>query len=273
MTGSRYFSSPFERGFGTWPLRGEVLTAAVRSALAAGYRAFDTAQMYGNEEDLGAALADCGADPEELLVTTKIHPDNVSADRLIPSLRESLRRLRLPRADVVLLHWPPARDVGEAVRRLEEAVREGLARSIGVSNFTAAMLHEAAKAVSTPPVADQVEFHPLIDQSKLLAAAAETSVPLVAYCSLARGAISRFPLFTELGADYGRTPAQIALRWILQKGVAINTMSTKPENIRANFDVMNFTLSSVDMARIDALGATGLRVVDRNAVPWAPEWD
>ena len=273
MTGSPYFSSPFERGFGTWPLRGEVLTAAVRAALDAGYRAFDTAQMYGNEEDLGASLARCGADPEHLLVTTKIHPDNVAADRLIPSLRESLRRLRLTRVDVALLHWPPAGDVVEAVRWLEEAVRQGLARSIGVSNFTAAMMRAAAKASSTPLVANQVEFHPLIDQSKLLVAAAETGVPLVAYCSLARGAISRYPLFAELGADYSRTPAQIALRWILQKGVAINTMSTKPENIRANFDVMKFTLSSVDMARIDALGATGLRIVDKNAVPWAPEWD
>ena len=273
MTRSPYFAESFQRGFGTWPLRGEVLTSAVRAALDAGYRAFDTAQMYGNEEDLGAALAHCGADPKELLVTTKIHPDNVAADKLIPSLRESLRRLGLPQIDVALLHWPPVGDVRQAVRWLEEAARQGLARAIGVSNFTAAMMRAAATAVSTPLVANQIEFHPLIDQSKLLAAAAQTGIPLVAYCSLARGAISKYPLFAELSADYGRTPAQIALRWILQKGVAINTMSTNPDNIRANFDVMNFTLSSVDMARIDALGVTGLRVVDKNAVPWAPEWD
>jgi 2,5-diketo-D-gluconate reductase B len=273
MTKSPYFSAPFERGFGTWPLRGDTLKSAVRGAFDVGYRTFDTAQMYGNEEDLGAALAACDADPETLLVTTKIHPENVAPDRLIPSLRESLRLLRRERADVVLLHWPPAGPVAPAVRSLEQAAREGLASAIGVSNFTAAMMREAAEAIETPLVVNQVEFHPLLDQTKLLAAAAETGIPLAAYCSLARGAISRFPLFDELGADYGRSPAQIALRWILQKGVAINTMSTRPENIRANFDVMSFTLSSVDVARIDALNATGLRVVDNKAVPWAPQWD
>jgi 2,5-diketo-D-gluconate reductase B len=273
MTKSPYFAAPFERGFGTWPLRGETLTAAVRAALDAGYRAFDTAQMYGNEEDLGRALAACGADSKELLVTTKIHPDNVAADRLIPSLRESLRRLGLSQAGVVLLHWPPAGDVGPAVRALEEAVRLGLACAIGVSNFTCPMMRAARAAIATPLVANQVEFHPLIDQSKLLASAAQTGIPLVAFCSLARGAVGRDPLLVELGEDYRRTPSQIALRWILQKGVAVNTMSTKADNIRANFDVMNFTLSSVDMARIDGLGATALRVVDKHAVPWAPEWD
>jgi 2,5-diketo-D-gluconate reductase B len=273
MTKSPYFTAPFERGFGTWPLSGDTLKSAVRAAWEVGYRAFDTAQMYGNESDLGAALADCGADPQAALVTTKIHPDNVTADRLLPSLRESLRLLRFERANVVLLHWPPARDLAQAVRWLEQAVHEGLARHIGVSNFTSAMMHKAAAAIETPLVVNQVEFHPLIDQTKLLAAAAETGIPLAAYCSLARGAIARFPLFDELGADYGRAPAQIALRWILQKGVAVNTMSTKKENIRANFDVMDFTLSSVDMARIDALNATGLRVVDNKSVPWAPQWD
>jgi 2,5-diketo-D-gluconate reductase B len=273
MTKSPYFTGSFERGFGTWPLRGEVLTGAVRAALDAGYRAFDTAQMYGNEADLGAAFAQCGADPKELLVTTKIHPENVTADRLIPSLRESLRRLGLAQADVVLLHWPPAGDVGEAVRWLEEALRQGLARAIGVSNFTSAMMQAAASATSAQLVANQVEFHPLIDQSKLLAAAAQTGIPLVAYCALARGAIVRYPLFAELSEAYGRTPAQIVLRWILQKGVAVTSMSTNPDNISANFDVMSFTLSSVDMTRIDALGATGLRIVDKRAVAWAPEWD
>jgi 2,5-diketo-D-gluconate reductase B len=274
MTKSPYFSSPFERGFGTWPLRGERLRAAVHGAIDVGYRAFDTAQMYGNEEELGAALADSGASLEEFLITTKVHPDNVAADRLIPSLSESLRRLRVECVDVALLHWPPANgDVAQAVRWLEEAVREGLARAIGVSNFTAAMMREAASAIGTPLVANQVEFHPLIDQTKLLAAAAQTGIPLVAYCSLARGAIDRYPLFAELGEQYGRSPAQIALRWILQKGVAITTMSTRSENMRANFDVMNFTLSSVDMARIDALQGTGLRIVNRDTVPWAPDWD
>jgi 2,5-diketo-D-gluconate reductase B len=271
MSQSPYFVSPFERGFGTWPLRGAELGAAVRAALEAGYRAFDTAQMYENEEDVGAALA--GVDPASLLVTTKIHPENMSAARLIPSLRESLRKLGRAQVDVTLLHWPPAGDVAPAVRMLAAAATQGLTKHIGVSNFTAAQMRVAKAASAVPLVCNQVEFHPLLDQSKLLAAAAETGIPLVAYCSLARGAFARAPLFEELARNYRRTPAQIALRWILQKGVAINTMSTKPDNIRANFDVMDFTLSSVDMARIDALGATGLRVVHKDLAPWAPDFD
>lgn len=274
MTKSPYFSGVFQRGFGTWPLKGAVLEAAVEAALEIGYRAFDTAQMYQNEQDLGAALARIGARRDEICLTTKAHPDNVTPDKFLDSVRVSLDALRVERVDVLLLHWPPPDgDVAAAARRLESALAAGLTRAIGVSNFTAAMMRSAAGAIETPLVANQVEFHPLIDQTKLLTAAAETGIPLVAYCSLARGAIERQPLFAELSADYRRTPAQIALRWILQKGVAITTMSTKPENIRANFDVLNFTLSSVDMARIDALGATGLRIVGKDAVPWAPNWD
>jgi 2,5-diketo-D-gluconate reductase B len=272
VTHSPYFTSPFERGFGTWPLHGETLVSAVRSAVEVGYRCFDTAQMYENEDELGAALRACGVSRDELLIVTKIHPDNITAERLIPSLRESLRKLGVERADVVLLHWPPAnRDVVSAVRWLEEAAKLGLARTIGVSNFNVAMMRAAAKAIETPLIANQVEFHPLIDQTKLMAAAEETGIPLVAYCSVARGAIDRYPLFAELGGQYGRTPAQIALRWILQKGVAITTMSTKAPNIRANFDAMDFTLSSPDMARIDALQTADVRVV--RSTPWAPDWD
>jgi 2,5-diketo-D-gluconate reductase B len=135
------------------------------------------------------------------------------------------------------------------------------------------MMREARGAATIPIAANQVEFHPLLDQSKLLAAATETGIPLASYCSVARGEIFKYPLFAEIGVDYGKSAAQVALRWILQTGVSINTMSTKPENIAANFDVMDFTLSSVDMDRIDAMTKTGFRVVDARNVPWAPDWD
>ena len=118
-----------------------------------------------------------------------------------------------------------------------------------------------------------MEFHPLLNQDKLLAAANDTGIPLGAYCSVARGQVFKYSLFGEIAASYGKAPGQIVLRWILQNGVAINTMSTKAENIEANFDVMDFTLSSIDMSRIDALTCTNYRVVDRNVIPWAPVWD
>ena len=135
------------------------------------------------------------------------------------------------------------------------------------------MMRDARSIIDAPIVTNQVEFHPLLNQNTLLAAATETGIPLSSYCSVARGEVFKYPLFAEIGAGYGKSAAQVILRWILQKGVSINTMSTKPENIRANFDVMDFTLSSIDMARIEAMTATGYRVVTKDKVPIAPEWD
>jgi len=269
-----YFTGSRERSFGTFPLHGAELAAALRAALAVGYRAIDTAQMYGNEADVGAALRDAGAARAGLCITTKVHPDNFDAARFLPSVEESLQRLGVDQVDVLLLHWPP-RDgqVVPSLKLLERAAALGLARHIGVSNYTAAMMRAARAAIDTPLVTNQVEFHPLLDQSVLLRAAAETGIPLSSYCSLARGAVFKFPLFGQIGAGYGKSAAQVVLRWILQKGVPINTMSTRRANLEANFDVMDFTLSSIDMHRIDALAGTGHRVVDRRAVPWAPAWD
>jgi 2,5-diketo-D-gluconate reductase B len=269
-----YFRHGHERAFGTYPLQGDTLRAAIETAVAVGYRAFDTAQMYGNEADTGAALAASGLSRADYCLTTKVHPDNFTEARFLPSVEASLKALQVEAVDVLLLHWPPVGgDIGPSLRLLEGAHRRGLARSIGVSNYTARMMRDARSIVDAPIVANQVEFHPLLDQSVLLAAASETGIPLASFSSVARGEVFKYPLFTEIGAGYGKTAAQVVLRWILQKGVPINTMSTKPENIRANFEIMDFTLSSIDMARIEALTRTGFRVVGAGLVPWAPDWD
>ncbi|WP_417722316.1 aldo/keto reductase [Salipiger sp.] len=271
---SIYFEKTNQRGFGTFPLKGDDLRQAIRTAAEVGYRAFDTAQMYGNEAETGEALAATGIPREELCITTKVGVENFGPDAFLPSVEESLRRLKLDRVDVLLLHWPPADGpIAPVLERLEQAREAGLAAHVGVSNFTAAMMREAVRAVSCPLVTNQVEFHPLLDQGTLLAAAAETGIPLSSYCSVARGKVFGYPLFAEIGSAFGKSAAQVVLRWILQKGVSINTMSTKPANIAANFDVMDFTLSSVDMARIDAMTATGYRIVDRTLVPYAPVFD
>jgi 2,5-diketo-D-gluconate reductase B len=272
--GGVFFRKTHQRAFGTWPLKGAELRSALAAAFAVGYRTIDTAQMYGNEADVGQAIAAAPVPRSELLIATKVHPDAMTDARFLPSVRASLAALGLERVDVLYIHWPPVGgDVAPGVRLLESAVREGLADHIAVSNFTARMMREARGAATIPIAANQVEFHPLLDQSKLLAAATETGIPLASYCSVARGEIFKYPLFAEIGVDYGKSAAQVALRWILQTGVSINTMSTKPENIAANFDVMDFTLSSVDMDRIDAMTKTGFRVVDARNVPWAPDWD
>ena len=135
------------------------------------------------------------------------------------------------------------------------------------------MLQQAVQIVDAPIVTNQVEFHPLLNQDRLMAGANAVGIPLASYCSVARGAVFKHPEFAEIGQAYGKSAAQVALRWIVQKGVSINTMSTKPDNIRANFDIMDFTLSHVDMARIEALTQTGYRIVTQDLVPWAPDWD
>jgi 2,5-diketo-D-gluconate reductase B len=271
---SIYFRGVNQRGFGTYPLRGAELAAALEAALAAGYRAIDTAQMYGNEADVGAALAAAAVPRRELLVTTKVHPDRYTEAEFLPSVERSLKDLRLDAIDVLLLHWPPAGgDVVPSLRLLNDALRRGLARHAGVSNYTAAMMRTARSVLEAPCACNQVEFHPLLNQDRLLAAAAETGIPLVGYSTVARGAVFAEPLISELAAFYGRAPGQIVLRWILQKGVAVNTQSKNPANIRANFEVMDFTLSSIDMARLDALTARGHRIVTAARVPWAPVWD
>ena len=269
-----YFKKTYQRAFGTFPLRGKELAHALRTAVDVGYRAIDTAQMYGNEADIGKILSSLSVRRNDLCITTKVHPGNFSKDKFIPSVQESLSKLRIDCADVLLLHWPPADgDVRPSLELLAEARHRGLARNIGVSNYTSQMMRKAAETVDAPIVTNQVEFHPLLNQDILLAAASETGIPLSSYCSVARGAVFKHPEFAEIGEQYGKTAAQVVLRWILQKGVSINTMSTKEANIRANFDVMDFTLSSVDMAKIDAKTELRYRIVDKDLVPTAPDWD
>lgn len=269
-----YFQKSHQRSFGTFPLKGDEARAAVLTAVDVGYRAFDTAQMYGNEAEIGETLASTGIARDDLCITTKVHPDNFGEDRFIPSVEQSLKDLRIDQADVLLLHWPPiGGDIAPPLRLLEEAYTRGLTRNIGVSNYTVAMLREAVRIIDAPLVTNQVEFHPLLNQDKLMAGANEVGIPLSSYCSVARGAVFKHPEFAEIGKPYGKTAGQVVLRWIVQKGVSVNTMSTNPDNIRANFDIMDFTLSHVDMARIEKLTHTGYRIVTKDLVRWAPEWD
>jgi 2,5-diketo-D-gluconate reductase B len=269
-----YFQCHFERAFGTYPLKGDKLTQALEHALQVGYRAIDTAQMYGNEADVGTVLEQSALSRADFCVTSKVPNDKFTHSLFIPSVERSLSALKIDKLDVLLLHWPPADgQIDEPIELLVRARQLGLTEHVGVSNFTAAMLQRVKQITDIPIVTNQVEFHPLLNQDVLLKAAANTGIPLSSYCSVARGAVFEQALFTELGSNYGVQPGQIVLRWILQKGVSINTMSTRPENIKANFDLMHFNLSHVDMARIDALTAINRRLVDKQAVPWAPEWD
>lgn len=269
-----YFEKTYQRCFGTFPLKGKVLHDAVIAAAKTGYRAFDTAQMYENEAETGAALKATGLPRNELCITTKVSTANFSEALFLPSVEQSLKKLQIDQTDVLLLHWPtPGGDIRLSLQLLQQAYDKGLAKHIGVSNYTAQMMRDAKAIVDAPLVTNQVEFHPLLNQNKLLAAATETGIPLASYCSVARGEVFKHAIFAEIGAAYGKSAAQVVLRWILQKGVSINTMSTKPANIEANFDVMGFTLSSIDMDRIEEMTKTGYRIVGKNLVPNAPDFD
>ncbi|MCR9085658.1 MAG: aldo/keto reductase [Rhodobacteraceae bacterium] len=269
-----YFQKTHQRAFGTYPLTGDAALEAIQAALDVGYRSIDTAQMYGNEAETGAALAASDLPREELCITTKVHPDNFTEALFMPSVEQSLKDLQVDHVDVLLLHWPAmGGENAPSLKLLQQAHDRGLARNIGVSNYTVAMLRDAASILDAPIVTNQVEFHPLLDQTRLMDGANALGIPLSAYSSVARGEVFKHPEFAEIGAGYGKSAGQVVLRWILQKGVSVNTMSANPKNIRANFEVMDFTLSSVDMARIETLTGTGYRLVTREISPWAPDWD
>jgi len=271
---SCYFQKNFQRAFGTFPLQGSELAAALNCAIETGYRAIDTAQMYNNEAQTGLCIANSGIAKSEFLVTTKVQPANFDAKLFLPSVEQSLKDLQLDTIDVLLVHWPPeGGDIKPSLKLLDKAADEGLATHIGVSNYTAQMMRNANAIVNRPLVTNQVEFHPLLNQSALLNASIETGIPLSSYCSVARGKALEQPAIIQLAAQYNRSAAQIVLRWALQMGVSINTMSTKPANIQNNYDVMNFTLSSIDMAKINELSQMNFRIVDKQKVPWAPDWD
>jgi len=269
-----YFQKTHQRAFGTYPLTGDVARDAILAAAEIGYRAFDTAQMYGNEAETGEALKATGLSRDDLCITTKVHPDNFGEGEFMASVEQSLKDLQVDYVDVLLLHWPPiGGDVAPSLKLLAQAQERGLARNVGVSNYTIQMMKDAKAIIDVPIVTNQVEFHPLLNQDKLLSGANEVGIPLSSYSSVARGEVFKHPEFAEIGKPYGKSAAQVVLRWIVQKGVSVNTMSTKPENIRANFEIMDFTLSHVDMARIEAITHTGYRIVGEDLVPWAPKWD
>ena len=254
------FQKNFQRVFGTFPLTGNQLRDSIETAADVGYRAFDTAQMYGNERETGLALRDTKIPRSELCIISKIHPDNYTEANFIKSLELSLSDLQIDQLDVLFLHWPPTQIAFDATLELLEKAHD-------------LKLVNAIAKIQTKIIANQVEFHPLIDQGVLLRKASETEIPLMSYSAIARGKIFEFEILHKIASEYGKTPAQIVLRWVLQKGVIANSMSTNKKNIEANYNIMDFTLSSIDMARIDTLNKTGFRVVTKEKAPWAPDWD
>jgi 2,5-diketo-D-gluconate reductase B len=258
-------------GFGTWQLSGRSCAEAVRNALELGYRHIDTAQMYGNETEVGRALRDSGIAREAIFLVTKVAPGNYAAAAVRRSTEESLKRLGVDRVDLLLLHWPtgetPIAETLGAMARLRD---EGKTRFIGVCNFTVKLLEEAIETHGAALVCNQVEYHPFLSQRAVLGALQRYGLMLTAYTPLARGQVQRDATLVKIGRKYGKSPTQVALRWLLdQPNVAAIPKAASRAHAAANIDIFDFNLAPEDRVVIDALRGNH-RVVDPG---WGPDWD
>jgi diketogulonate reductase-like aldo/keto reductase len=256
-------------------LKDSTCVDAVKAALDLGYRHIDTAERYGNEAEVGEGLhqglAAAGLKRGDVFVTTKVYQDKLAAADFERSLEESLKKLRLSFVDLLLIHWPnPKVPLAETIGALCKARREGKAKHIGVANFTTALLDEAAKIATEPLVTNQIEVHPFLDQSKVIAACRRHRMSVTAYCPLARGNVPGNDVLERVAKTHGKSSAQVSLRYLLQQGMVVIPRTAKPEHMAANLAASDFTLSEAEMAEIGKLKRPDARVVNP---PHAPQWD
>ena len=260
-------------GLGTWELGGRACARAVEQALRLGYRHIDTAEMYDNEREVGEGLHASAVPRSEVFVTTKIWPTHFSPPALERAARDCLVRLRLSEVDLLLLHWPnPQVPLAETIGALCKVKRDGLARHIGVSNFTVALIEEALQVSSEPLVCNQVECHPFLDQSKLIGACRRHGIAVVAYSPLARGEFRNNEVLGRIGAAHKKTAAQTCLRFLVQQNIVVIPRTSKLERLAENAAIFDFKLSDREMSEIGGLASRDGRVVD-----WSysgrMEWD
>ncbi|MGR3722127.1 aldo/keto reductase [Abyssibius alkaniclasticus] len=257
-------------GLGTWPLKDSLCREVVATALELGYRHIDTAQMYANEAAVGQGIADAGLERDALFVVTKIWPSSFEDGTALARARASIAALGVGAVDQLLVHWPnPRLKVAQIIETLQAARDEGLAHSIGVSNFPSALMAEAA-ALDTIAT-NQVEFHALLDQRKLLAVANDLGIRLTAYMPIARGKVPEHPVVQDIAAAHSAQPAQVALAWVMAKGVTPICMSTKRANLASNLGACDLALSPDEIVRIDALSSPSQRFCERDSDN--PDWD
>jgi 2,5-diketo-D-gluconate reductase B len=260
-------------GLGTWDLRGRTCARIVEQALRLGYRHIDTAEMYDNEREVGEGLRASGVSRNEVLVTTKVWPSHFAPRELERTAKECLVRLRLTEVDLLLLHWPnPDIPLSETLGALCRIKQAGLARHIGVSNFTVALVEEAVKIASEPLVCNQIEMHPFLDQSKVIAVCRGHGMAIVAYSPIARGNAKNDAVLARIGQAHGKTAAQVCLRWLVQQNIAVIPRTSKVERLEENLAIFDFELSADEMTEIAKLARRGGRLVDY-AYSGTPKWD
>ncbi|WP_427306413.1 2,5-didehydrogluconate reductase DkgB [Cupriavidus sp. H39] len=261
-------------GLGTFRLQGQVVVDSVRNGLELGYRAIDTAQIYGNEAEVGEAVAASAVRRDELFLTTKIWVDHYAPDKLVPSLEQSLAKLRTSYVDLTLIHWPaPGNGVPleTFMTALAEAKEKGLTRQIGISNFNIALTRQAIAAVGKDALAtNQIELSPYLQNRELVAFLQREGIHVTSYMTLAYGKVLGDPVIGAIAQRHQATPAQVALAWALQLGYSVIPSSTRREHLASNLLAQSLRLSDDDMARIAALERNG-REVSPDGL--APQWD
>jgi 2,5-diketo-D-gluconate reductase B len=258
-------------GFGTMTLKDSLCVEMVEAALHLGYRHLDTAQNYGNEREVGEGLRASGVAREDVFITTKVWFNRLAPGDLEHSVDESLERLKLPWVDLLLIHWPNAQiPLAGSIEALCKVKRAGLAKHIGVANFTVAMLDEATSVASEPLAALQIETHPYLDQTKVLAAARRLGLAVVGYCPLARGKVPADAVLQRIGRAHGKSPAQVSLRFLEQEKIIPIPRTSKRERLAENLGSLDFKLTDAEMAEIGMLARPGSRIV---SPPQAPQWD
>ena len=261
-------------GLGTFRLKDQVVIDSVKTGLELGYRLVDTAQIYGNEAEVGQAIAESGVPRSELFITTKIWTAHYGKDQLIPSLKDSLAKLRTDHVDLTLIHWPSPNNavpVAEFMGALAEAKAQGLTRQIGVSNFNIALMKEAIAAVGAEHIAtNQIELSPFLQNRKVVDFAKSQGIHITSYMTLAYGKALKDPVIEAIAAAHGATTAQVVLAWAMQLGYAVIPSSTKRANLQSNMKAQTLKLSDAEMAQIAALERNE-RLTSPDGL--APAWD
>ncbi|VUT02804.1 2,5-didehydrogluconate reductase DkgB [Klebsiella spallanzanii] len=261
-------------GLGTFRLKDDVVIASVKTALELGYRTIDTAQIYDNEAAVGQAIEESSVPRDELFITTKIWIENLSKDKLIASLKESLQKLRTDYVDLTLIHWPSPNDavaVEEFMVALMEAKEQGLTRQIGISNFTIPLMKRAIAAVGAENIAtNQIELSPYLQNHKVVDWAREHGIHITSYMTLAYGKALKDEVITRIAAKHNATPAQVILAWAVGEGYAVIPSSTRRENLASNLKALDLKLDDEDRKAIAALDCND-RLVSPEGL--APEWD
>ncbi len=258
-------------GLGTYGLQGRTCVRMVDVALQAGYRHIDTAALYGNEEAVGEGFRVSGLKRDEVFITTKVWPSDLAPRDFERSTRESLAKLKLPFVDLLLIHWPsPDIPLPGTMGALCKMKREGLAKNIGISNFTVALIEQAVKLATEPLVTNQVECHVYLDQSKVRAACRKHNLSLTAYSPVARGKVKGDAVLARVGKAHGKSAAQVCLRFLVQQGIVVIPRTSNPDRLKENIALFDFTLTPAQMSEVAALGTPKGRIVEWSGTP---DWD